>query len=678
MGPRILRNLSVMLRIALFLIACLPLTAPAAATDPLVGVRAAFVQALEAVPRGATTEPDPQALQDYPLYPYLLAERLQWQLGRLPADAVDTTVEAQAAAFLRQYGDAPWTRRLRTAWLRMLAGRGDWPRFQAQYLEPRADTSLRCHALRARIDQRAGIDPSSADAPHADLVAEALAMWRTGSSLPESCTPVIKWLRDSGALDLEARAARLRLALEAVDPGLSRYLIKLLPEDQRAYYQLWIDVLSSPAAHLDRAFAAQLEPRAIYDAFARLARSDPDSADAIVRRFEAACRKGCYLQSPASPGELRREIALNQSWSRLPQTVDTFRQVPVEALDERGHEWRVRAALWAGEWELAARWIAQMPAQLATEPRWRYWSARCADKLGRNAVARAGYEPLALENGYYAVLASERLDRAHAPRQPRRPGDPAARARLAMQPGFIRTREAWLIEQSAWARSEWNEATADLDAVHLLEAARLASDWGWHLMAVATATRAEVFDDFDLLYPRPETYRNDLVESARAVDLPPEWVWSVMRQESLYEPRARSAANARGLLQLLPATARNVARRHGLATPSIEDLFDPPTNLRLGTAYMREQYERFGARFVLVLGAYNAGPNAVLRWLPEAPMDADVWIENVPYNETRTYIQRIVWNSTVFGWKAGGEPQRITPLLTPIPPATGTMAAAAP
>lgn len=654
-----------MLRIVVPVMAWLLSFAGHAAPDPLAPVRAAFQQALEAVPRGPTTEADPAALREYPLYPYLQAERLQWRLARPQPDAA---IETEVAAFLTRYGDAPWTRRLRTAWLKQLAERKDWARFEAHYLDERADTSLRCHHLNARIAAGAG----------AELFPSALEIWRTGSSLPESCTDKIDWLRAQGALTVEEIATRTRLALEAANLGLARYLIKLLPEAQRGYYQLWADVLANPAAHLDRAYAQNLEPRAIYDAFAKLARSDRDSARAIVARFEADCGQPCSLQSPATPGELRREIALNQSWSRLPQTVDSFRQVPVEALDERGFEWRVRAALWAGDWELAAQWIAQMTPELLAQPRWRYWRARSAEKLGQAQLAQVDYESLVQDNGYYAVLAAERLGRAYLPQQPLRSASQAVQARLAAMPGFVRTREAWLIEQLAWARSEWNEATADLDAQHLLEAARVASSWGWHLMAVATSTRAEVFDDYDLLYPRPAAYQADLVRAAQQVELPPEWVWSVMRQESLYDPRARSSANARGLLQLLPATARNVARRNGFASPSIEDLFDPATNLRLGTAYMREQFERFGARFVLVLGAYNAGPNAVRRWLPDAPMETDVWIENVPFNETRNYIQRIVWNSTVFGWKASGEPQRITPLLTPISSDFESLASGAP
>jgi soluble lytic murein transglycosylase len=178
------------------------------------------------------------------------------------------------------------------------------------------------------------------------------------------------------------------------------------------------------------------------------------------------------------------------------------------------------------------------------------------------------------------------------------------------------------------------------------------------------ATKAEVFDDFDLLYPRP--YDREIADGAKRAGLPPEWLYGVLRQESLYDPRARSGADALGLLQLLPETARAVARRNDLPIPTRDDLFDPPTNVRLGAAYLREQADTFGGRFILALGAYNAGPNAVKRWLPTGPMEADVWIENVPYNETRNYIQRIVWHQTVYGWKTQNKTQRVTALMAPI------------
>ncbi|MGQ0698028.1 MAG: transglycosylase SLT domain-containing protein [Panacagrimonas sp.] len=622
-----------------------------AQSDPLAVPRAEFVAALASVPQGLGPEGDSEALRVYPLYPYLEAERLRL---RLSTAASEEEPDDSIGAFLVTNGDAPWTRALRTDWLRDLAGRGQWAPFLVHYLDARADASLRCQQLNAQI----------ATSPSAALLPSALAIWRTGSELPSACTAVIDWLQTQGALTLEETAKRTRLALEAGRIPVARMLIRQLPEEQRGYYELWANVLEDPAQHLDRGLANKLEERALFDGFAKLARANRDAAISALARIESACGQPCRLVSPATPAELRREIALNQSWSREPETVSTFRTVAESGLDERGYEWRVRAALWNGDWTQAASWIALMPPTLLEQPRWRYWRARTAEKLDKRDAAVPDYERLTQENGYYSVLAAERLGRSFTPRTQARANDAKARAGMAAMPALIRAREAWLIDQQPWARTEWNDATAAFDASNLLEAARLASSWGWHLMAVATATRAEVFDDFALLYPRP--YETDVVTSAKRVNLAPEWIWGVMRQESLYDPKARSSANALGLLQLLPETARAVARRNGLPAPTRDSLLDPPTNIRLGTHYLREQYERFGGRMTMVLGAYNAGPNAVQRWLPPQPIDTDVWIENIPFNETRSYIQRIVWHSTAFAWLGSGKPQRITPWLTPI------------
>ncbi|MGQ0620329.1 MAG: transglycosylase SLT domain-containing protein [Panacagrimonas sp.] len=635
--------------ILMVLVAVAAAPAFAQSDDPYPARRALFVEALAAIPRGLPTEDDAEALRSYELYPYLQAERLSFRLKSAEA-APDDAI----ASYLTLNGDAPWTRGLRAAWLKNLAERFDWPRFMAFYADPRADTALRCQELNALI--ATGADPS--------LRELALGIYRTGSDLPDACDPLIDWLREQGALTLDELAGRVRLALEAGKTPLARALIRQLPPEHQSYYLLWADILEDPQRNLERGFAANLEPKAIFDGGARLARKDADVALAVVARIEGQCSAPCRLVSPASPGDLRREIALNQAWSRREETVATFRTVPETALDERAHEWRVRAALWAGDWPLASQWIAAMPPTLAGQQRWRYWRARSDEKLERAEPARAGYEQLATENGYYPVLASERLDRAFQPHPGRRPADPAIFKGLAAQPGFVRAREAYFVDQAAWARTEWAEATQGFDPPRLIEAARLAASWGWMVQAVGTATRAEVFDEFDLLYPRP--YETEVAAAARRSRLPAEWIYGVMRQESLYDPRARSSADALGLLQLLPETARAVARRGGLDTPTRTDLFDPATNVMLGAGYLREQLDTFGERFVLVLGAYNAGPNALRRWLPETAKETDVWIENVPFNETRNYIQRIIWNGTVFAWKASGKPQRITRWLTPI------------
>ena len=612
--------------------------------------RARFQQALDNVGKEQQIA-DPTSLRDYPLYPYLEAARLQQRLSRLETEGA---MDGELAAWLQQHGDAPWTRRLRAAWLKQLAERQDWSRFDAHYVEASADTALRCWKLQSGIAAGRG----------SALEADALAIWRTGSELPASCAPVFEWLKARGKLDINELAVRIRLALENQKVAVANMLIRQLPSEQRDGFQRWADVLSNPADTLESAIRQGVDPQGVIDGFSKIARRGSAGANAMIDRIEAACGRPCTLPSPGGIGEMRREVALNMSWSRLPGTVDAFRRVPVSALDERGHEWRVRAALWAGQWQLAHDWILEMPEAMFEDGRWRYWRGRSAEKIGREAQARADYEQLMSENGYYSVLAAERLGKAYTPHPQQLPGDPAFRAQIAASPGMARMREAWLIEQKSWAISEWKALIEARSPPQLIDIARVISGWGWHLMAVATSTQAQVFNDFELLYPRP--YARELEQAAREQGLPANWVWGVLRQESLFDKRARSSANARGLLQLLPATARNVARRNGWPRPSLEDLYQPETNLRLGAAYLREQRENFGGRFVLVLGAYNAGPGAVKRWLPSAPLETDVWVENVPYNETRAYIQRIIWHSTVFGWQASGKPQRISRWLTPI------------
>lgn len=623
-----------------------PLAAP---VEPLPATRAEFTAALSGVSRGLPAEDDSETLRGYPLYPWLESERLLWQLDKQPEPP-----DAAITVLLARDADLPSSHALRTAWLKSLAARGMWPQFLGHYIEERADAALRCHQMSALI----------ATGPTPGLRESALAVWRTGAELPAACVPVSEWLRTQDALTADEIAARARLALIAGKLPLANLLIRQLPEARRAPLARWADVLADPRRNLESAVLAGLDPQAALDGFARIARGDPAVAEAMLTRLEKSCVASCVMSTPGSIGELRREVGLNQSWSRLPEALDTFRRVPEVALDERGHEWRVRAALWAGEWAQAASWIGLMPSGLADQPRWRYWRARSAQKLNRLDAATADYERLTLENGYYAALAAERLDRSFAPHAQARPVDPVLRELMSGAPGFLRAREAYRIGQPAWARSEWNQASAGFDPPRLLEAARFASSFGWHLQAVASATRAEIFDDFELLYPRP--YEAEVTRNARRMQLPAEWIYGVLRQESLYDPRARSSADALGLLQLLPATATLVARRGGLPAPMRADLFDPALNLQLGAAYLREQFDTFGGRFVLVLGAYNAGPNAVRRWLPPEPLDTDVWIENVPFNETRSYIQRIVWHSTVFAWRASGQAQRLSAWLTPI------------
>lgn len=649
---------------------------PATAAVDNGAVRAEFVQqieALEAMPApaqpGSIGEAS-AALRGYVLYPYLEAQRLRTPLrfGVAPDDAA-------VAALLQRDGDVPWTRELRRDWLVDLAKRRNWQPFLANYLDNRADARLRCERLNALIASQPPEPgtPNTSAAAADPLRSAVLDLWTTGAQLPDACVAPFEWAKARGWFTPELTEKRARLALQAGNADLADFLLRPLPPESLPALRSWVRLLRNPDRELDAIAAAgptvmlAQEPEAIAGAFTKLGRSNPLNTPPRLDNFIAACGTPCALVSPATPGELRREVALGSAWSRLPQTVAAFRAVDDAALDERSHEWRIRAALWAGDWKLANSWLAALPPTLADQQRWRYWRARSLEKNSDKAGARALYEKLAAETGYYPLLAAYRLDRGYVPVPTVSAKDPALQQQLALKPGMVRVRELWLAGRNEWSSLEWGEQIASLDNAQLVQAARLAQTWGAQVQTVAAASKAQVFNDLELLYPRP--FENEVAAASRASGVPSNWIYAVMRQESLYDPRARSRADALGLLQMLLGTARDTARRQQQPIPSAADLFNPEINTRLGALHLRELLERYDNEFVLVLGAYNAGPKPVARWQPaKDSLDADIWIENVPYNETRSYIQRVIWHSAVFGWRADGSPQKIDKLMHAITP----------
>ncbi len=640
----------------------------AQAVDANAAVRAEFVQQINALdampapaPAGEVGEAS-AALRAYLLYPYLEAQRLRTPLRLgLPTD------DSAAAAFLLRNGDAPWTRDLRRDWLGDLARRRDWPTFLAHYLDNRADTRLRCERLNALIDS-AQREPGKPGA--VNLQNTLLDLWMTGAQLPDACVAPFDWARQRGWFTPELSEQRAHLALQAGNADLADFLLRPLPPERAPQLRSWSRLLKNPDRELDALTAAGLpalqaqDPEALAAAVTKLARRDPAATAPRLAALLAACGEPCTLASPATPAELRREVALGFAWSRLPQSVAAFRLVDDAGLDERAREWRIRAALWAGDWPQANTWIAALPPALADQPRWRYWRARALARQNDEEGARALWTQLAGENGYYPLMAARQLKRRHQPANTVAPKDPALQQQLALLPGITRTRELWLAGRSEWSSLEWGEQIANLDRPALIQAARLAQTWGAHAQTVAAASKAQVFDDYELLYPRP--FDAEVSAASRTSGVPADWIYAVMRQESLYDPRARSRSNALGLLQMLIGTARDTARRQQQPQPSPADLFVPEINTRLGALHLKELLERYDNEFVLVLGAYNAGPRPVQRWRPAGgAIDADIWIENVPYNETRTYIQRVIWHASVFGAR-GGKPQALDPILRPI------------
>jgi soluble lytic murein transglycosylase len=595
--------------------------------------------------------PDSEALQRYPIYVYLQAERIAGALAS--EQQASGAADAAASRFLADHDGEPVASPLRYAWLASLAHRERWDELLHEYRPAIADARIRCQYLRARI----GREDLSGLAP---LIVQE---WLTAQQLPLECEPVFQWLRDEGALTDDLIERRVRMLLENGESGFARIVMGRLPEDRVPPLARWADLLESPAAAIDAYIATPaeaFEPQALLSGWSRLSRDDPDAA---LGRYEPIVAAADASPEPA--GAYALALALGLAWDRRPEALHYFAVAEGE-LDDYALEWRARAALWSGSWELVGSSIAAMSQQQRETARWRYWAARAAGEQGDRRSANALFESLLRDDNYYSAMAAAYLRRRIEPHPEALPVDGPTLDVLAGDPGFVRARELRLCNLPVAALREWREAFGRLDREARRQSIHLAAQWQWYDLAVASATSFGVFNDYTLLYPTPFT--EEVEAAARATDLDAGLLYAVIRQESLFRADAVSSAGAHGLMQLRPGTAESLLRELGESPRGQADLLEAHTNIRLGAAELERLLERYDGQLAVALAAYNAGPNAVDRWLPAQALDADIWIENIPYNETRDYVRRVFWNHVVYGWLENGRAQETRAWLGVVSP----------
>jgi len=602
--------------------------------------RTAFPDALRAAKRGdaAGVERHRNLLADYPLLPYLDYYLLGNRLERAEVEEV--------RAFLANHPGLAVNARLQRDWLLALARRNRWQTFLEQWA-PTGDTTLRCHWVNAHI--RTGQAEDDA------VVAVATELWLVGRSQPDACDPVFAWMERESHLTDGLVQQRMELALEARQFGRAVWLARRLDESDRDFVQRWQAMQTDPLRALS---ATRLPPdtererRLVTAGLERLARTNPNQARERLERISL------HYQLEASQRTLvLRTAAVIAAQRHQPEAGEWLAEVP--GTDPVVEEWRVRAALRAGDWSTTRTVIEGMPAPQAAQSGWRYWLARADAAEGKEQHARQQFEELARETGYHAWLAADRVGETYNLRSTPLEANEALLEELSSRPAFKRAREFLALGMQPEARAEWNGAIASLDEPRLLQAALLAERWQWHAQAIATVNRSGRFDHLEARFP--VLFSQQVLPHATAQGLDPALVYSLIRSESLFVPDARSVAGALGLMQLMPGTGRDVARSLGMGPPNNTALLDPETNIRLGSAYLSTVMARFNQQEVLATAAYNAGPARVQRWLPtEGSLPADIWVETIPFNETRNYVRQVMGGTAVFDWRLGREPRSLT------------------
>jgi soluble lytic murein transglycosylase len=623
--------------------------APIASLDQ-AAVRAEFIAAMQRIRLHVPEPPDSPALEAYVIHDYLLAARLRRDLELTPSEDVDAAIDT----FVQAHAKQPVARGLRHDWLASLAERRRWDWFLPRAADV-VDPVLICDRLEGRLE--------SGDTQ--GLGAAALTRWNLPQKQPRECDGVVAWLRTQSLVTPALAEIRARAALAAENPRLAREFAIDIPAAAAAPLLQWAQLLETPKLALN-ALATNammpVEPDALDAGFNRLARSDATAALGLLPRLLA--RPDI---TPGLRGRLQRDAALGAAYDRNPAAIDALSAVPTETVDDEVEQWRVRAALWAGDYDNALGWIEQMPASLAALPRWRYWRARAVAATRGSDAAAPLFADIAGLRDYYGYLAADRLHLSYALNAQPSLDDQAAQGALAAQPGLMRAHALFDCDMTDEAGGEWANVLSDAEPAIKVQAAHLAASWGWYAQSIATLAQAGEWNDVRLRYPRP--YSAAIAQANALTQLPSDWILAVIRQESLFRKDAVSRADARGLMQMRPATAAALARRWHLPAPGPDTLFDPTAAVTLGTAYLREMLDRYAGQLGPGLAAYNAGSVPVARWLPSQPMDADIWIENIAYGETRDYLQRIFEHIVAYAWVRDAEPPRLVALLPPVEPA---------
>ncbi len=640
------------------------LPASAATTADFEDQRRLFKQVYADAERGDWTPVEQlapaerQLLQDYVLWPDL---RAAWLRANLKS--VDS---AEAEEFLSQYGQLRPGRQLRYRYALALARGGDLEGFQRiyeQFYQGQGNARLDCYSLQADIE--AGRD--------ARIPGRALDLWLTGTSQVEECDPVFDYLNDKQLLGPVEYRERFALAVEAREFRLARWLAKHIDEEHVAAAARWKQAQDDPEGFLarpdDRLRSDTYREQLVYAA-ERLTYRDPEAAlqawTTIEKRFGFSTEQKLRT---------RRHIALWTARDNLPGAYRLLAALPQAAQDDEVLRWRARSSLRDEQWQRLLDDVAAMPQQEREREEWKYWQAIALLRSGQAEPGRSALETLSKERSYYGFLAADKLGAEYALQSITVPARDAALAEIAGNPGIIRARELFLVGLDGGGRSEWQATLRFLDHDEKLQAAVLADRWGWHSRAIATLASVGVYDDLTIRYPLPWKEQFEAYSSAARIETT--WAYGIARSESLFMRDARSSAGAVGLMQLMPKTGHSVAQQISLRYTGLDTLTDPASNIRLGTSYLGQMAERFGGHRVLATAAYNAGPHRVETWLPEkGAEDARVWIENIPFNETRNYVKRVLAAQAIFHWRMTGEQRRLSEELRQVTaPVEGQLAA---
>lgn len=571
-------------------------------------------------------------LQSYPIGYYFEYQQL--------IKNVATENSATISNFLKRFPDTIAADKLRTEWLLQLAKQKDWTSY-LQHYTPQKEKALQCNQLVALLQIQKNLPPES--------VEPAKELWMTGVT-QKDCDQVFQYLQNKKLLTNESTWQRIVSLMTKGQVKVAGEFGKSLPKELQTWLGRWQQMLANPVAQLKKVTYPH-EPQAcdiLLHGIKQLSKKDATSAYQFLKKASEG-----YSCPETAKQETLRTVVLAAVEQNLATAITWFSELDQQQLDETARQKQLQLALEKQQWDILAKFIRQWAEVDQKSAQGQYWLARALEQTDQLDAAKKLYEYAAQDRSFYGFLAADRLKQPYQFNAEALPVNPKYKQELAQNPALIRAREFFLVGLSNEARLEWRKATENLPSEQLVAAAQLAMEWNWHFQAIMTANRANFLDDIQLRFPTP--FYDLVLGQAESRTLNAAWVYAVIRQESAFQIDARSTANALGLMQLLPSTAKELADREKLTLTDEKDIIVPENNIRLGVLYLRQLLDKFDDNYVLATAAYNAGGSRVRNWLKErgcVPMD--VWIELIPFKETRKYVQAILSYTPIFEYRLTG------------------------
>ncbi|NLO54521.1 MAG: transglycosylase SLT domain-containing protein [Gammaproteobacteria bacterium] len=570
------------------------------------------------------------ALRDYPLTAYLAYDELT---QRLPS-ASDTEVEK----FLLEHGDLPQINWMKLRWLRLLSERQQWPLFLKYYSPELNFTELDCRFSHYQLQQG-----------HSQAAfASAEKLWLNAQSQPNACDALFDSWRAAGQLTEDKIWQRLKLAADARNDGVATYLVTLLDTQQQQGQRL-LEVAQKPSLiKQTERFSAQdaRSAEVIALGLRKLAREDLEASVQLLSHYEKT-----VTFNPADQLALANDIGLRLAKRFDPRALALMERYDPQLQNSNLSEWRARLLLRLGRWNDAYQLTRRLPAELSLSNRWRYWQARSLQLAQPNSQQPLIlYQPLARERDFYGFMAADQSQQPYQLKHQALALKPQLIQKVRNTAGMRRALEFHARDEVTESHRERYHLSNFLSRDELVAQARIAYDMGWYFPAIRTITQARYWDDLEIRFPM--AHQSNFAAEAKNRGLQSSWMFAITRQESAFMIQAKSHVGAMGLMQLMPATAKETAQRYGIALATPRSAVIPAINIQLGAAYLSQVLGQFNGNRVLASAAYNAGPGRVRQWLRDAKhLPYDVWVESIPFDETRLYVQNVLTYSVIYGEK---------------------------